>query len=217
MTTTIRRQRGSAGQERLIANLRSERLYDYAVDANATTTRGLIDYLLSCPVRAERARPLSQAQAAMIRRVAQELGRDVEATLTEMLTAPDRRAAVDGLLADARADRTRRNSEADQIMRAAAGDLPVNHGYVLADGSYVRTYRGQDGSAKVKILNRETGAWEYLSRGLVAIARPTTRPITVEDAREIARLSRTCGHCGRAIETAESIERGIGPVCAKKF
>lgn len=217
MATTARRVRGSAKQEALITRLNSERAVDYAVRDACPGPKSLIDYLLSCPVRAEAARPLSEPQANMIRRVAEELGRDVDATLAAMLTAPDRRSAIDGLLADARADRERRNSAADEIMRAAAAELPVNHGYVLADGSYVRTYRGADGSAKVKILDTETGAWAYLSRGLVAIARPTTRPITVEDAKLIASLSKTCGHCGRGIETAESIERGIGPICAKKF
>lgn len=30
------------------------------------------------------------------------------------------------------------------------------------------------------------------------------------------RLTGTCGRCGRKLEDAESVERGIGPVCAKK-
>lgn len=213
MTTTIRRQRGSQAQEELIARLTGERQVDYAVRDACTTARTLIDYLFSCPVIAERARPLSENQAAMIRRVAEELGRDVEATIHAMTVAPDRRAAIDGLLADARAARSQR-TEADRVIRSAAPELPVNHGYVLADGRFARTYRGQDGGARVKVLT-DGGAWEYLPGGPKLIR--AARPITLDEAKEIARRSHTCGHCGRGIETAESIERGIGPRCAAKF
>lgn len=43
----------------------------------------------------------------------------------------------------------------------------------------------------------------------------------VKDPRAAAaaygRLTSTCGMCGRALEDAASVERGIGPVCAEKF
>lgn len=36
-------------------------------------------------------------------------------------------------------------------------------------------------------------------------------------AAEYGRLTSTCGVCGRPLEDAESVARGIGPVCARKF
>jgi Family of unknown function (DUF6011) len=36
-------------------------------------------------------------------------------------------------------------------------------------------------------------------------------------AQELTIRYRRCLYCGRGLEAAESVERGIGPVCAKKF
>lgn len=216
MTTTTRRARGTDKQEALIARLMVERTVDYAVADNARTARELIDHLFKCPARPDAPRrPLSAAQDGMVRRVAAELGRDADAVVESITRAADRSRAIDALLSEARAARAERN-RADDIIRAAAAELPVNHGYVLADGTFARTYRGQAGDVRVKILT-DDDSWQYLARGLSVIARPDTRPITLDEAREIARRSHTCGHCGRGIETAESLERGLGPICAAKF
>lgn len=79
--------------------------------------------------------------------------------------------------------------------------------------------------AKVLIINgarRLTGAGEVITASYEyeagAIARITAADkVSPERARELGTLSTVCVACGRKLEDATSVERGIGPVCAKRF
>lgn len=52
--------------------------------------------------------------------------------------------------------------------------------------------------------------------GAVAAIRPEHR-MTAERARTLTLVYGRCLNCGRHLKAAESVERGIGPVCAKAF
>ena len=61
-----------------------------------------------------------------------------------------------------------------------------------------------------------SGSWEYVQGGLRVIATKGT-PMTVEQAAEFGKLYSVCAVCGRELTLEESIERGVGPVCAGRL
>ena len=46
-------------------------------------------------------------------------------------------------------------------------------------------------------------------------ARTLKDPLAAQVA--YGKLTGTCGYCGRVLEDEESVERGIGPICAQKY
>ena len=212
--TPVRRTRGSDKQENFIAKLLAGRVYNQRIAESKRTASALITYLLTCDERTDVALTLTAGQDSYARSMAADLGRDADAVVAGLLASADRlalRVAFDALVAEHRQAKRDRKT-ADEVLRAAAQQLPVAHGYVLADGQYARTYQSPGNGVAVKVLT-DSDAWEYLPFADMRGARA----ITLEDAKEIARRTHTCGHCGRTIEVSESIERGVGPRCAEKF
>jgi hypothetical protein len=60
-----------------------------------------------------------------------------------------------------------------------------------------------------------TATFEY-ARGAIRLLSEQTK-MTLEEAKEFGALYGTCCVCGRTLTKEESIEAGIGPVCAQKF
>jgi hypothetical protein len=61
--------------------------------------------------------------------------------------------------------------------------------------------------------------WEYVGAASGRKARTAmngARKMTLAEAEEYGRMSGSCCACGRRLDVPESVERGIGPVCAKK-
>lgn len=211
--TPVHRTRGSDKQERWITDLLGTKQFNVRIAESKRTPSALITYLTGCEDRTDVTAKLSEGQERYARSMAADLGRDAGEVLAS-LTGLDRtslRVAFDRLVDEHKAAARARRA-ADALMREAAQQLPVAHGYVLADGRYARTYHSPGNGVGVKVLT-DSDAWERVPFADMRGARP----ITLDDAREIARRTKTCGHCGLTIETAESIERGVGPVCAKKF
>jgi hypothetical protein len=57
--------------------------------------------------------------------------------------------------------------------------------------------------------------WVY-QQGLIRNLVPEQR-MTVEEAKKFATQWRQCARCGAKLEAAESVERGVGPICMKSF
>jgi bacterioferritin-associated ferredoxin len=53
--------------------------------------------------------------------------------------------------------------------------------------------------------------------GLVEQVAREGRKMTLEEAKAFIVLYGRCARCGRALKAAESVERGIGPICYKWF
>jgi hypothetical protein len=60
-------------------------------------------------------------------------------------------------------------------------------------------------------------SWDYEAGLISKIARGGWRKMTKEEAASFGRLYGVCLACGRTLTDPESIERGIGPICASKF
>lgn len=68
-----------------------------------------------------------------------------------------------------------------------------------------------------KLLRHEEGEWVY-TPGLVGqIRRGGWERLTKDRAAELGRLYGRCVACGATLTDEESIERGMGPICASKF
>lgn len=66
-----------------------------------------------------------------------------------------------------------------------------------------------------KELNTATGKFEKIA-GAVRLVREVGKRLTVERARELGQLYGMCIRCGATLTDEESIERGMGPICAGK-
>lgn len=124
------------------------------------------------------------------------------------------------------------------IAPAAAGETPArrNAPEVEADGMYRNPETGDifkvqiahHGSGKLyaKILVKldepeikrgKEAHYEFvMARGAIMAIKPEWR-LTREDAAEFGHLYGCCMRCGAVLTDEASIERGIGPDCAKKF
>ena len=79
----------------------------------------------------------------------------------------------------------------------------------------VQAARQGSGRLYAKRLDPESGRWDYLGRrGLEGLSDATR--MTREQAERFGALYGMCGVCGATLTDEDSIERGIGPVCATR-
>jgi hypothetical protein len=88
----------------------------------------------------------------------------------------------------------------------------------LPDGRIAKVQIAVHGSGQpyAKLLNTDTGSFDY-SSGLVSEVRRTGTRLPIERAKELGKLYGRCICCGRTLTDEYSIENGIGPICAQKF
>ena len=96
---------------------------------------------------------------------------------------------------------------------SAAAQLVADRLYEV-DGEIFRTFESRStGNLYAKIWTDE--GWEYAA-GAIRRIRPEHR-MTVERAVELSVRFTRCIRCGADLTAAESVERGIGPVCITKI
>lgn len=93
-------------------------------------------------------------------------------------------------------------------------------GFHAFDGKIWKVQISKTGNPYCKVLEiqegQKKGSWEYVGRGPLSDLSEETR-LDPETAAEFGIRTGVCGICGRGLEKKESIERGIGPVCAAKI
>ena len=100
-----------------------------------------------------------------------------------------------------------------------AGD-PEAGVYVSGEsGEYLRVYLGQEsGHMLAKQIHLEEGEVSYTYLGAARrYLTPDYRRCTLEEAGSLGKASGICIHCGRRLDDPESVDRGIGPICAGKY
>jgi hypothetical protein len=104
-------------------------------------------------------------------------------------------------------------------------ERPRVEAQVLEDGFYeldgesiVKVQHAVHGSGNqyAKRLNTQTGRFEY-EPGLIAKVRSYGVKLTLERAKELGHVYGRCMICGATLTNEDSIERGIGPVCASRL
>lgn len=96
----------------------------------------------------------------------------------------------------------------------------VNRPAELDEGMYkvgddiFKVYHTQAGHIATKQLTED--GFEYTGRKPLAMIKPEQR-MTLDQAKEYGKVTGTCCNCGRLLTNEDSIEAGIGPICAGKF
>jgi hypothetical protein len=91
--------------------------------------------------------------------------------------------------------------------------------YRLEDGTIVRVYLGQRSGkmlAKKLVTDGDHHEYEYMGKA-TRFVKADTAKLSLEEAKEFGRMTGTCCVCARRLDNPESVEAGIGPVCAKGF
>lgn len=98
---------------------------------------------------------------------------------------------------------------------APAAPSVVEPGFYLLDGDIVKVQKSQAGRFYAKTLIVSTKRFEY-APGVVHKLTPADL-LTVEQAAKFGHATGICAVCARDLSDPVSVERGIGPVCIKKF
>lgn len=109
---------------------------------------------------------------------------------------------------------------ADDAPEAAikTGPEPLSPGFYQTDSEHIyKVVISQKGYpyASLLVATQSGHTWEY-APGAVKDLQPM-HLMTLEDAKQFGRISGRCMVCGRELTNPESIEAGIGPVCAGKW
>lgn len=95
----------------------------------------------------------------------------------------------------------------------------VQAGVYRAGSLLVRVYLGQQsGQMLAKRVDVEDGSvsYEYLGLARKVLSTDSVR-LSLEEVGQLGIQSGTCLICGRRLDDPESVDRGIGPVCAANY
>lgn len=100
-----------------------------------------------------------------------------------------------------------------------SGPEPKAGMYRTPGGEILRVYLGQQsGKMLVKMLVPEGDGWTYdyvgAANGKASRYMRDAEPLPLEEAKKFGRMTGTCCVCARRLDVPESVEAGIGPVCA---
>lgn len=104
---------------------------------------------------------------------------------------------------------------ANRVEDIASAASAVRVGFYLHNGTVAEVVRSGAGRLYAKLLNQDTWKFDYVA-GLVTKLDPKDR-LTLAQAEELGKTWHHCGCCGRELTNPESIDRGIGPICASKL
>ena len=83
-----------------------------------------------------------------------------------------------------------------------------------SDGSMFRVQTSEQGRRYAKLL-MPSGGWGY-EKGAIYTLKPAER-LSLAELEAWGLSTGVCAVCGRLLSTAESLARGIGPVCASRY
>lgn len=165
--------------------------------------------------------PASEKQISLIQRLLGEKMYDGQTLLAEI---------ADGTL-------TKRTASFHIDMLFASPRKPLADSEKAKPGYYVRTEQdGQDpdgGRAvyvvvenkaktntyakRLEISGAGRASWVYAPGVGRSLAAEGLEPLTVDEAAQMGKLYGVCVVCARTLTDPASVERGIGPVCAKRL
>ena len=131
-------------------------------------------------------------------------------------------ALVSNQISRLKAERSqaRRERDAATFERASVRRWePVGEGFYMMDEQVIKVvkspYARNPFGLTVKTLNPDLGVWE-LAAPLLRLLKPEHK-MTLEQAQAYGRLTGRCCRCAAILTDSDSIERGLGPICASKF
>lgn len=103
----------------------------------------------------------------------------------------------------------------DKIQSSVQSAPKVTEGFYTYGAGCAEVVKSGEGRLYAKILDVLTGRWSY-APGVVNQLKPEDR-LTLAQAAALGKKWHRCMCCGRELTHPESIERGIGPICAGKL
>jgi hypothetical protein len=104
----------------------------------------------------------------------------------------------------------------DKLEEIQAPKAPaVTPGFYGHVGTVAEVVKSSAGRLYAKVLNRDTWRFDY-APGVVTKLKPEDR-LTLSQAAALGKEWHHCGICGRELTNQDSIDRGIGPICANKL
>lgn len=100
------------------------------------------------------------------------------------------------------------------VRKAFSSTPELDEGMYKVGDDIFKVYHTQAGHIATKQLTED--GFEYTGRKPLAMIKPEHR-MTLDQAKEYGKVTGTCCNCGRLLTNEDSIEAGIGPVCASKF
>jgi hypothetical protein len=114
-------------------------------------------------------------------------------------------------------DSLRSASKTATSPRNAKAQAAAVEGFHFLGGKVYKVQANRAGTAHyAKVLDSETGSFEYAGAGPLRLLSEETL-LTLDQAAEFGKLYGRCARCGATLTDEDSIERGIGPICATKF
>jgi hypothetical protein len=173
-------------------------------------------YGLIAAARAAKAKRLAtDKQFAFIKKLLAE--KDASAVDAQVVAA--RAEAVAGTLTSKAASALIETLLAQPRKAAPAkADEPQAGIYRLADQTLVRVYLGQkQGVMLAKRVDTYAGGVEYTYLGKASRFLQGAERLPLDQVGRIGIATGTCLCCGRRLDDPESVDRGIGPVCAARY
>lgn len=104
----------------------------------------------------------------------------------------------------------------DKLEEQAAPKAPaVTPGFYAHAETVAEVVKSAAGRMYAKVLNRSTWRFDY-APGVVTHLKPQDR-LTLSQAAAMGKEWHHCGICGRELTNDDSIDRGIGPICARRL
>ena len=112
------------------------------------------------------------------------------------------------------------SAQKNREFRETRKTKPAEEGFYFKNGEVYKVQLAVHGSGKpyakrLVVTEDKTGHW-MMSPGTVFHLSPEDK-LTAEKAKELGHLYGVCMICGRTLTNEDSIEAGIGPVCAKRM
>lgn len=225
----------SEAQVRFIRNLLNDRVipdnFDLhrpqldALEAETLSKRSasdLIEWMTSLPVKADKKNTASEKQVKFIERLIGQMNDDLRGRMQKVYDDTVEAGKLDvktaSQLIDTFMQLVKAQPKQATPKRPEAGE--VTEGMYRKGDEIFKVQRAVHGSgqlyAKRLVGSKEDGwSFEYAAgaiRGLTADDK-----MTLTEAKEFGALYGTCCVCARTLTKEESIEAGIGPICASKF
>lgn len=126
------------------------------------------------------------------------------------------RIIAEGIAQD-RASRWITRLEGLPKIAAPKADEEIAGMYRDGEGTILRCYLGQQsGRMLVKALREQDGEYRYEYLGAATRFLRGAERLPLAEAKEFGRMSGTCCVCARRLDNPESVDAGIGPVCASR-
>lgn len=101
-----------------------------------------------------------------------------------------------------------------KVREAFSSTPELDEGMYRMNDDIFKVYRTQAGHLATKQLTED--GFEYTGRKPLHSLTAEHR-MTLDEAKAYGKVTGTCCNCGRTLTNEDSIEAGIGPICAGKF